>query len=222
MGTRATIGRGGLRAAAGAAAVLALSAVPAAAATFSNLAPIAIPDSGAASPYPSTIDVAGLSGTLTEVEVTVSGFSHANPTDVGLLLVGPGGQAVELMDGAGIGAAATDLTFTFDDDASAALRLFGRLASGTWKPSGHFIAACPAPAPAIPFCCDALLSVFDGTDPAATWQLFIWDRAAVISGAISGGWSLELTVAPPAAAPLPAGAAPLLSALARVALRRRA
>src|SRR5687768_11814028 len=60
-------------------------------AVFSNAAAIAIPDSGAASPYSSGITVSGLSGAITEVKVTLHGFQHESSYDVDALLVGPTG-----------------------------------------------------------------------------------------------------------------------------------
>jgi subtilisin-like proprotein convertase family protein len=202
---------------------LALTAAPAAAATvFSNTTAITIPPQGTVSPYPSEITVSGLLGLLTEVEVTIRGFSHTFPDDVGILLVGPGGQAVELLDAAGSGLDAVDLTFIFDDDAGAPLPTSGVLASGTYRPSTYVEDPYPSPAPAAPY--GTALSVFDGTDPNGNWRLFVADFNIFDSGAISGGWSLSLTtdaLPDPAVVPLPAGAVLLLSGLGLLALRRR-
>src|SRR5207247_9492258 len=62
--------------------------------TFSNPAPITIPSSGSASPYPSSINVTGLTGTVLKVTATLRQFGHSFPDDVDVLLVGPGGQKV--------------------------------------------------------------------------------------------------------------------------------
>ena len=65
------------------------------AAIFSNPAPITINNSSdkcvgtAAAPYPSTISVLGPGGTITDVNVTLTGLSHPFPADVAVLLVGP-------------------------------------------------------------------------------------------------------------------------------------
>ena len=50
--------------------------------TFSNTTPITILDSGAATPYPSSIAVSGLSGPIVKVTATIIRFSHTNPNDV--------------------------------------------------------------------------------------------------------------------------------------------
>lgn len=64
--------------------------------TFSNTAAITIVDTAAAnpeaaSPYPSNIAV-NLAGTVTNLTVTINGFSHIDPLDVDMMLIAPGGQ----------------------------------------------------------------------------------------------------------------------------------
>src|SRR5687768_2524132 len=64
------------------------------ASTFSNPTPITMPNAGApapASPYQTVIDVDGLTGTVTDANVTIRSFSHACLSDADLLLTGPGG-----------------------------------------------------------------------------------------------------------------------------------
>ena len=127
-------------------------ASPAAADTFSNNTPITIPVfSGAcgtvatAVPYPSTISVSGLAQ-LSDVNVTLT-LSHAVPDDVGVLLVGPQGDKALLMADAGGGAAATDVTLTFDDSAAGTPPDAGPLGSGTFRPTlGTAGVGCTAPA----------------------------------------------------------------------------
>ena len=90
------------------------------AATFSNTAPIAVaagaPNNG--SVYPSTITVPD-SYPVFDVNVTLHGVSHTFPDDLGVLLVGPTGSAMLLMDSVGDDPDASDLTLTFDDEAAA-------------------------------------------------------------------------------------------------------
>lgn len=96
-----------------AAALFALVAAPAGAATFSNTTPITIPAtraSGQGGPYPSMIAVSGLTGVITNVDVTLTGASHTFPADVDVLLVGPFGQNVVLLSDAGAGTDINNIT----------------------------------------------------------------------------------------------------------------
>src|SRR6266576_3398618 len=53
--------------------------------------PITIPDSGTATPYPSSIDLtkSNITGVIEKVSVTVNGLTHPSAPDLGFLLVGP-------------------------------------------------------------------------------------------------------------------------------------
>src|SRR4051812_29686061 len=65
--------------------------VQAATQTFSNPASTTIKDFPTSTPYPSTIAVSGLSGTVTKVTVTLTDLNHPFPDDIDILLVGPTG-----------------------------------------------------------------------------------------------------------------------------------
>ncbi|MFQ3632462.1 hypothetical protein, partial [Roseiflexus sp.] len=56
---------------------------------------------GAATPYPSTIEVSGLSSSIVSVAVRLNRLSHTFPDDLDIVLVGPSGQAIMLMSDAG-------------------------------------------------------------------------------------------------------------------------
>jgi subtilisin-like proprotein convertase family protein len=162
---------------------------------LSNAEAITIPDSGPATPYPSTIEVSGLQGTVSDVNVTVTGLTHGFPDDVDMLLVGPGGQNVVLAADAGGGEDANAQTLTFDDGAAGTLRDENAPRSDAVRPQSFGLGfEGPAPAPAAPF--GETLAVFNGTDPNGTWQLFVFDDAGSDEGEIAGGWSLEITVDP--------------------------
>ena len=161
--------------------------------TMSNVAAIAIPDSGSgsASPYPSTVVVPHGFGAVTEVRVVLHGFTHMWPDDVDVLLLGPAGQTTLLMSDAGGSVDATDVTLTFDD-AGMALADIGGVAGGTYRPTNFDGAeAFAGPAPGGPY--GPTLSVFSGTSAAGTWSLFVSDDSSGLGGAISRGWSLHLT-----------------------------
>ena len=162
--------------------------------TQSNTGSISIPSSGAGTPYPSTITVASGLGALSKAVVILRGFNHTWPNDVDVLLVGPGGQSVLLMSDVGSSIDASNLTFTFDDTGPALGT--GALASGTYKPTNYGTGdTFPASAPSGPY--GSALSVFNGTDPAGAWRLFVVDDVGGDSGSFSGGWSLKLQTATP-------------------------
>lgn len=172
------------------------AASQASAAVFSNPAPITIPDSGTADPYPSTINVSDLAGTITDVNVTLNGLSHTFIDDIGVLLVGPTGENVVLMQWTGSGNSPSS-TLTFDDAAAASLPFIGPLPTGTYKPT-CFNPLCALrvfspPAPAQPPPYGSALSVVNDTDANGTWSLYVQDFLAGDVGSISGGWSLDIT-----------------------------
>jgi hypothetical protein len=192
--------------------------------SFSNPGAIAIPGvgtSGPASPYPSIITVAGLSGTVTKVTATLTGFSHTFPDDVGALLVGPTGANVVLFNGAGSGIDAVNLTWIFDDAAAAPLPSAGALASGTFLPSNYFPGDSFPGAPAGPY--GTALSAFNGLNPNGNWSLFAYDFVGGDVGSISGGWSLTFTTEGGAVIPEPGTWAMLIAGFGLVgaAFRRR-
>jgi subtilisin-like proprotein convertase family protein len=160
---------------------------------FANPASISIPNSGAATPYPSSINVSGISGTVTKVTASISGLSHTFPGDVDILLAGPAGQRIILMSDVGSGTDAINANLTFDDAFPA---IGATVVSGTFRPTNSGTGdTFPAPAPATPH--GAALSDFNGTNPNGAWRLFVVDDAGGDLGTISGGWSLSFQTADP-------------------------
>ena len=157
-----------------------------------------IPSSGASTPYPSTLAVAGLSGRIKSMTVTLTGLTHTFSDDLDILLVGPGGQKVMLMSDAG-GSNNPGGNYTFSDLVAAPVpdatvgSTSDPLTPGTYRPSDYEAPeALPGPAPGGPY--GNLLSAFNGTDPNGTWNLFIADDAPPDTGAL-GGWSMSITTA---------------------------
>ena len=171
--------------------------------TGSNTASIAVPaggtSQGVASPYPSPITISGLTGTVSDVNVTLTNFSHAIASDVDILLVGPAGQNLVLMSDAkgDTGFPINNATLTFDDQAAAPIPATGAVVSGTFQPTNRLDASgpdsFPAPAPA-PSSATAL-TTFNGTNPNGQWRLFAFDDADGDTGTIAGGWSITVTTA---------------------------
>jgi subtilisin-like proprotein convertase family protein len=170
--------------------------------TFSNTNLIRINDNfGRATPYGSTINVAGLTGRITDVNVTLTNMNHTFPQDVAVLLVGPKGQNIILMSQA-VGDDLTPLsntTLTFDDSAATLLPTSGGVASGSFRPASYAIVDFPAPAPIGPpnyptlGGSATLASAFNGTDPNGAWNLYVVDAAPPDPGSIAGGWSIDIT-----------------------------
>jgi subtilisin-like proprotein convertase family protein len=182
----------------GAALIWACGATPALAASiFANDTLIDIPDtgtSGIAAPYPSTIGVSAMLGTVTKVTVSLHDFSHTYPNDVAAVVVGPQGDKVKLMLDSGSGVDADNLNFTFDDDAATEIPGTGALSSGTFRPEsgGTLSGACspmPGPYPAGPL--GSALSAFNGKDPNGAWSLYVCDQSGSDTGDFAGGWSLS-------------------------------
>jgi subtilisin-like proprotein convertase family protein len=157
-----------------------------------NGASITLTDNSSASPYPSTIAISNLVGTVSKVTATLRGFTHAYPEDIDMILVSPGGQSVALMGAVGGGTDASGLTVTFDDDAVASIS--DPMSSGTYRPSGT-VTNMNSPAPVPPY--GSALADFNGGDPNGTWKLYALDAAAEDSGSIAQGWALTVTASEP-------------------------
>lgn len=208
-----------------AAGMLVLSGT-AAAETFSNPTPIVVPlppppegcpdfesQSGCgdrAQPYPSTIAVDGLSGAVTDVNVTLHDLSYEfnGPADADIMLVGPDGTAVMVMSDAcgdqdNHNPITSPITLTLDDQASAPLPADAPCNSGTFQPADDdtdedFGFVAEDELPDAPAAGSAQLSSFNGTQPNGTWSLYVFDdypndpNAERGAGQIAGGWTLEV------------------------------
>ncbi|WP_162942382.1 beta strand repeat-containing protein [Desertimonas flava] len=155
--------------------------------------------SGPATPYPSRITVSGAGTSTSLVTVQLGSVSHQVPVDFDVLLVGPAGQNLVLMSDVGGTEAASGATLTFADAAGGTIPVGGPLSSGTFRPSDSDADAAdaPFPAPAPVVSSATALSTFNGTDPNGVWQLFVVDDAGADSGAVSGGWCLNITTPAP-------------------------
>ena len=163
--------------------------------TFNNVAPPATPPY-VSTPYPSTINVTGMTGTVSNVTVTLNSLNHTFPDDIDLLLVGPTGAKTILMADVGGSTDAVNLTITLDDAAPTSLPDAGPLVSGTFKPTNPPLSPVnifPAPAPAGPY--GLALSAFNVTNPNGTWSLYAVNDQLGDVGSIAGGWCLTITTA---------------------------
>lgn len=190
---------------------------------FSNSTAISIPDRqvsmppGTATPYPSTINVSGLSGTITDVNVTITNFTTTRPRDIEMLLVAPTGQKFIIISDVGgtAGCGFSNITITLDDsaatqlpdnDATGGCPPSTPITSGTYRPTNIVFGAetddFPSPAPAAPYNSPApagsatFASVFNGLNPNGNWSLYIVDDSlGGGASSVSGGWSIDITTA---------------------------
>ncbi len=163
---------------------------PPGAARFANETPITIPNVGTASPYPSEINVSGMIGTVTNLEVTLSRINHEFVTDLEMLLVSPSGQGVVVFSHVAQGHSASNVTVTLSDRSPFTLPQSFFLWSEPLKPTDWGSTnQFPAPAPAGPYGAVAM-STFNGLAANGTWSLYVYDDFSPDHGAISGGWSL--------------------------------
>lgn len=174
---------------------LTLACVARAQNVFTNNSPIVIPLNGNANPYPSSISVSGLTppGNITNVVVTLKGVTHSRPSDLDILLVGPGGQHCELLSDAGNTPAVSGVDITISRTGRLLTPADLLTNGGTFAPVnfGSTLENFPAPGPGIVSNTD--LGVFDGTSAVGTWSLFIIDDSsgpATTTGSIAG-WTIR-------------------------------
>ncbi|HMP81536.1 MAG TPA: HYR domain-containing protein, partial [Verrucomicrobiota bacterium] len=158
--------------------------------SVSNAASISIPAVGNATPYPSVINVQCAPGTLTNLTVTLSGFSHSWPDDVDILLIAPDGRGIKLMSDAGGGGSVNGLTLTFSSSVTNTLPdedFNGPMVSGTYRPTdfepNDFVAEATV----------TNLAQFNGMDPNGEWYLLVRDDTSPDGGFILNGWSLNIS-----------------------------
>ena len=174
---------------------------PATVLSFTNTNAITIytqndPSYGNASPFPSTIQAPSLPGALQSLTVTVYGLTVPDNTGpIELMLVGPSGQAVDLMEYAGSGPC-SNVTITIADSGGSYPGSGVPLSTGTYQPSGN-------PFPPGNFANNVTTNVlagFIGTPLDGAWSLYEYYDDYNSDGSISGGWSLTFALAPAAPA----------------------
>jgi uncharacterized repeat protein (TIGR01451 family) len=159
---------------------------------LSNSAAIIIPDHGAGTPYPATINVSGLTGRVSKVTMGLNGLTHTFPHDVNVLLVSPSGSNVLVMSHTGGGYAVTNVSLVFNDTNSLSLPNYNLITSGPYKPSSYEgPVALPGTAPAALY--QFALSGMTWSNPNGAWSLYVFDDKVGDAGNIANGWSLNLS-----------------------------
>ena len=175
--------------------------------SFSNATALTIPASGTgtttgapAGPYPSNIVVSGMSGTISKVTVNLKSLTHTFPSDVDVLLVGPGGQTFVIASDVIGGTAWSNISYLLDDAAAAVIPSTGTPVSGTFRPTNYGTGDLfPSPAPQVTYNNPAtagaatFASVYNGTNPNGTWSLYVVDDASTDIGTMAGGWTINIT-----------------------------
>jgi subtilisin-like proprotein convertase family protein len=163
----------------------------ASAATYTNITPITIPDSGAASVYPSTINVTGQTGPIKDVSVALFNVGHTNPADLDILVVSPSGKAAMVMsDSCGSGNV-EDQIWALHPTVKRNMTVMGNSCPdinyhATDKGFGGPDSWPGAPAPPYTTRFESLF----GEDPNGEWKLYVIDDTPGNSGDIETGWGL--------------------------------
>jgi subtilisin-like proprotein convertase family protein len=159
-------------------------------------------DAPSAATYPAQLPVSGLSGEIADVDVNLTGLSHAHPDDLDVVLVSPQGQKVMLTSDAGGAVPAVNAVWRFDDAAPAAMPDAGAAPTARYRPADYEPGeSLPAPAPGAPYA--GSLRAFEGADPNGTWRLYVADDRSGDPVSIARGFGLTIKtrpVTPPAPA----------------------
>jgi subtilisin-like proprotein convertase family protein len=166
--------------------VASLAAV-AGAQTYTSPGSIAIPVSGAASPYPSQITVSQGPTSIAGFSVTLQGVSHTYPQDLQVCLVSPSGVGILLLNrnGNANDLLNANLTFAFEGQTLGSQTL----GSGTYRPAGGLTASFST--------VESVNSLpqLQESNANGVWSLYVVDTAGGDAGSIAS-WSINFTDAP--------------------------
>ena len=144
-------------------------------------------------PYPSNCVVSGLTGTITDVDLSINGFSHTYSDDVDIMLAHPTPTTnATVMSDAGGANGSVNLNLVLDDEAANQLPDATAISSGSWRPANWPAASDGFLAPAPTQSANVNLSTFDGLAPNGTWTLWVQDDLGGDMGSINS-WDLTIT-----------------------------
>jgi hypothetical protein len=145
-------------------------------------------------PYPSSINISNVPGTISSLTVTLTNISHPLSDDIDALLVGPNGERVMLMSDTGGTNRLNFVTLRFSDTATANLPDTTAISAGIYRPSNFAVieTAMPSPSPTGPY--GSALSIFNGISPNGTWRLYATDDTVNASSGSLGGWFLNMNI----------------------------
>jgi hypothetical protein len=144
-------------------------------------------------PYPSAINVAGVTGHVVSVTVTLRNLTlyEDGTTPMEAELQGPSGTTL-LMAGAGGSGRPQGSNLTFAGGYPA---LTDATISGTYAPTVFGSPAFPTSAPFAP-AATGDLSQFVNQDPNGAWNLWLATTDTFLDGAVGDGWQLNITTTP--------------------------
>lgn len=169
-------------------------------ATYQNTSTITIPAYGNASPYPSTIVVAGAGSNLSSIRLTLRTVTAPRIQEIHILLVGPTGEVSNVMAYNGSGGVA-GFSLVFSNSATVSAPTI----ASSWQQGVVYIPGnqtngpvYSSPAPGPPTGTTGYpkdLSRFVGLNPNGAWSLFCTDSTsnAITTPATILGWELQLT-----------------------------
>jgi hypothetical protein len=169
-------------------------------------------------PYPSVINVTGISNNVSTVQLALKGVSTSDLIDLSMLLVSPdGNHALDFFDfvGGGVSTSSTQVTIADSPTCTAqAPNGSGGLASPACyqptsyrsstsvPPPGFSTTQSPAPQTPVNFSVAApgggtssktLLEAFNGATSNGNWTLYVYDHGDVNTSSIADGWCLTIT-----------------------------
>jgi subtilisin-like proprotein convertase family protein len=142
---------------------------------------------GSATPYPSNVTVSGV-GRIEKMSVTLHGFSHPRPADMFFMLTSPSDKSVYVMSNRGGSAPVTNLTLTFDNDATSYAPTSDLSVSSTYRPTcgGPYGGSLPPPP------IYASFEEYNGDVADGVWSLYVTDTANGVQGSLDS-WSITFT-----------------------------
>lgn len=167
-----------------------------------------------AAPSPSTLAVAGLPNSVTDVNLSLNDINLNSLNDTEFVLESPDGRRAHVLSDAGGNGSSlsfmareqgltADTTITLDDEAAEPMRRNTEPTTGSYQPVNYDVGDTTEFVGGFDTTnLSSSLSTFDGANPNGTWKLYVSQEYCCNEGAISGGWSLDITTADSTATPV--------------------
>jgi len=167
---------------------------------------IFIPPPTPAFRYPLAATVEGVTGTITEMRLTLNYFYHDRPEDVDVLLVSPNFNSIIVMSDAGSifpVPAETGADLTFTDFATRDLPENAPITAGLYRPTNYdFDDYFPDEPPDNAPTHDTIMGLVNSGDVNGMWRVYIVDDTFGAEGGVFSGFSMTfITGGPGPAAP---------------------